>query len=155
MIYSIYFIPISMQNGLFWWRKCICMYVSILKIEMVQVQASPLPWQAEVTVREVDMRVIGYTRCKIFHKLAFKTFKVSLIWNITRISTVKLVFSCCANAKFKDITCIVNHHYHVFHVPWRFYSKSKSCSIVFQLHMITDYVSIVYLVTRWHCLGGG
>ena len=32
------------------------------------------------------------------------------------ISTVKLVFSFCANAKFKDITCIVNHHYHVFHV---------------------------------------
>jgi len=50
----------------------------------------------------------------------------------------KLVFSFSANAKFKDITCIVNHHYHVFHMPRRFYSVS--CSIVFQLHMIPDYV---------------
>ena len=36
-----------------------------------------------------------------------------------RTSTVKLVFSFCANAKFKDIACIVNHHYHVFHMPRR------------------------------------
>ena len=56
----------------------------------------------------------------------------------------KLVFSFCANAKFKDIACIVNHHYHVSHVPRRFYSVNKSCPIVFQLHMIPDYVSIVY-----------
>ena len=35
-------------------------------------------------------------------------------------STVKLVCVFCANAKFKDIACIVNHHYHVFHVPGRF-----------------------------------
>ena len=28
-----------------------------------------------------------------------------------RTSTVKLVFSFCAYAKFKDIACIVNHHY--------------------------------------------
>jgi len=66
---------------------------------------------------------------------------------------VKLVFSFCANAKFKDIACIVNHHYHVFHVPRRFYSVNKSCSIIFQLHMIPDYVSIVYRVTRQHHLG--
>jgi len=64
-----------------------------------------------------------------------------------------LVFSFCANAKFKDIVCIINHHYHVFHVPWQFYSFNKSCSIVFQIHMIPDYVSIVYWVTRWHRLG--
>ena len=63
-------------------------------------------------------------------------------------ATVKLVFSFCANAKFKDITCIVNHHYHVFHVPRRFHSVNNSCSIVFQLHMNPDYVSIVYCVTR-------
>ena len=55
-----------------------------------------------------------------------------------------LVFSFCANAKFKDIACIGNHHDHVFHVPWQFYSVNKSCSILFQLHMITDYISIVY-----------
>ena len=61
-----------------------------------------------------------------------------------RTSTVKLVFSFCANAKFKVIACIVNHHYHVFLVPQQFYSVNKSCSIVYQLHMITDYVSIVY-----------
>ena len=42
----------------------------------------------------------------------------------------------CANAKFKDIACIVNHHYHIFHVPRRFYSVNKSCSTIFQLHMI-------------------
>ena len=45
--------------------------------------------------------------------------------NITRISTVKLVFSFCANAKFKDIACIVNHHYHIFHVPRQFYSVNR------------------------------
>ena len=50
LIYCIYFIPIPMLNGLSWWRKRICMYVSVLKIETVRVQASPLPWQAEVTV---------------------------------------------------------------------------------------------------------
>ena len=61
-----------------------------------------------------------------------------------RTSTVKFVFSFCANAKFKDIACIVNHHYHVFHVPRRFYSVNKSCLTVFQLHMIPDYISIVY-----------
>ena len=33
-----------------------------------------------------------------------------------RTSTVKLVFSFCANAKFKDIACLFNHHYHVVHV---------------------------------------
>ena len=53
-----------------------------------------------------------------------------------RISTVKLVISFCANAKFKDITCIVNHHYHICHMPRRFYSVNESWSIVFQLHMI-------------------
>jgi len=47
------------------------------------------------------------------------------------MSTVKLLF--------KDIACIVNHHYHVFHVPRRFYSVNKSCSIVFQLHVIPHY----------------
>ena len=77
----------------------------------------------------------------------YESFKVSLIWNIMRISTVKLVFSFCANAKFKDIACIVNHYHHIFLVPWRFYSTNKSCSIVFQLHLITDYVSIAYWVT--------
>ena len=71
-----------------------------------------------------------------------------------RISTVKLVISFSANAKFKDIPCIVNHHYHIFHVLRRFYCVNKSCSIVFQLQMIPDYVSIVYWVTRWHRLGG-
>ena len=44
------------------------------------------------------------------------------------ISTVKLVISFCANAKFKDIACIVNHHYHIFHVPQQFYIVNKSCS---------------------------
>ena len=53
------------------------------------------------------------------------------------MSSVKLVFSFCANAKFKDITCIINHHYQVFQVLRRFYSVNKSCSIVFQLHMNT------------------
>jgi len=43
------------------------------------------------------------------------------------LSPVKLVFSVCANAKFKDIACIVNHHYHIFHVPRQFYSVNKSC----------------------------
>ena len=43
------------------------------------------------------------------------------------LSPVKLVFSVCANAKFKDIACIVKHHYHVFHVPRQFYSINKSC----------------------------
>jgi len=67
---------------------------------------------------------------------------------------MKLLLSLCfLFAKFKDIACIVNHHYHVFHVMRRFYSVNKSCSIVFQLHIITDYVSIVYRVTRWHRLG--
>ena len=42
-----------------------------------------------------------------------------------------MLFSLCANAKFKDITCIVNHQYHVFHVPQQFYSVNKSCSIIF------------------------
>jgi len=51
------------------------------------------------------------------------------------------------------IACIVNHHFHVFHVARRFYSVNKCCSSVFQLHMITDYVRIVYRVTRWHRLG--
>jgi len=49
------------------------MYVSVLKIKTVRVQASRLHWQAEVTVREVDLRLVRYTRCKIFHKLALKT----------------------------------------------------------------------------------
>ena len=56
-----------------------------------------------------------------------------------RISTVKLVLSFWANAKLKDITCIVNHH---FHLPRRFYSVNKGYSIVFQLHMINNFVSI-------------
>ena len=51
---------------------------------------------------------------------------------------------CCVNAKFKDIACIVNHHYHVFHVSRQFYIVNNSCSIVFQLHMIPDYVRILY-----------
>ena len=67
------------------------------------------------------------------------------------LQAVKLVYFLCA--KFNDIACIVNHHYHVFHLPRQFYSVNKSCWIVFQLHMIPDYVSIVYLVTRWHHLG--
>ena len=58
-----------------------------------------------------------------------------------RFEVVNLVLSFCA--KFKDIACTVNLH-HIFHVPRRFYSVNKSCSIVFQLHMIPDYVSIVY-----------
>ena len=49
------------------------------------------------------------------------------------MSSVKLVFSFCA----KDITCIINHHYPVFHVLRRFYSVNKRCSIVSQLHMNT------------------
>jgi len=61
-----------------------------------------------------------------------------------QFSTVKLVISFCANAKFKDIACIVIHHYHVFHVPRQFYIVNNSCSIVFQLHMIPDYASILY-----------
>ena len=66
------------------------------------------------------------------------------LWSL---QVVKLVFSFCTNAKFEDIAGIVNHHYHIFQVPRRFYSVNKSCSIVFQLHMITDYVNIVYRVT--------
>ena len=31
-----------------------------------------------------------------------------------------------------------------------FHSGNKSCSIVFKIHMIPDYISIVYRVTRWH-----
>ena len=54
----------------------------------------------------------------------------------------------CVFFVLMHIACIVNHHYHVFHVPRRFYSVNKSCSIVFSLHMIPDYVSIVYRVTR-------
>jgi len=50
----------------------------------------------------------------------------------------------------KDIACIVNDLYHIFHVPRRFYSINKSCSIVFQLHIIPDYVSIVYRLMHWH-----
>jgi len=37
---------------------------------------------------EVDLHVVWYTRCKIFHKLAFKTLQV-----------VKLVFSFGAKGK--------------------------------------------------------
>jgi len=48
---------------------------------------------------------------------------------------------------------VSSHIYNVFHVLRRFYSVNKNCSIVFQLHMITDYVSIVYRVTRWYRLG--
>jgi len=33
------------------------------------------------------------------------------------------------------------------------YSVNKSCSIIFQLHMLPDYVSIVYWVICWHRLG--
>ena len=62
------------------------------------------------------------------------------IWSL---QVVKLVFSFCA--KFKDIACIVNHHYHVSHVQRQFYIVNKSCSIVCQLHMIPDYVSIIYI----------
>ena len=54
------------------------------------------------------------------------------------------------NIKYNaHIYCIVNHHYHVFHVPWWFHSVNKSfhvprwfhsvnksCSTIFQLHMI-------------------
>ena len=43
------------------------------------------------------------------------------------LSPVKLVFSVCANAKFKDIACIFNHHYLIFHVPRQFNSVNKSC----------------------------
>ena len=51
------------------------MYVSVLKIVTVQVQASRLPWQAEVScaVRIVDLCVVRYMHCKIVHKLALKT----------------------------------------------------------------------------------
>jgi len=37
LFYSDYY-----ANGLFWWRKRVCMSVSVLKIETVRVQASPL-----------------------------------------------------------------------------------------------------------------
>jgi len=37
----------------------------------------------------------------------------------------------CVFFVLMHIACIVNHHYDVFHVPWRFYSVNKSCSIVF------------------------
>ena len=63
------------------------------------------------------------------------------------------MFSFYASAKFKNIACIVNHHYQVFHVPQRFYSVNKSCSIIFQLHTIPDYVSIVYRLTVDTALG--
>ena len=46
-----------------------------------------------------------------------------LLWSL---QIVKLLFSFCANAKYRDIACIVEHHYHVFHVPRRFYSVNKS-----------------------------
>jgi len=59
----------------------------------------------------------------LFHKLALKTStmnrsKYHQYEILTRISTV-------------TIACIVHHHYHVFHVPRRFYLVNKSCSIVF------------------------
>jgi len=38
---------------------------------------------------------------------------------------------------------------HVYCNDNGFFSVNKSCSIVFQLYMIPDYVSIVY---RWHRL---
>jgi len=60
----------------------------------------------------------------------------------------KALFSFCANARLKDIVVIVNHHYHIFHVPRQFYSVNKSYSIVFQLHMLPGYVRNVYRVTR-------
>ena len=41
-----------------------------------------------------------------------------------RIDLYRL-FSFWANAKFKDITGIVNHHYHVFHMPQLFYSVNN------------------------------
>ena len=68
-----------------------------------------------------------------------------MIWNITLICCLGFrfdlyKFSFCANVKFKDITGIVNYHYHVFHAPQWFYSANKSCSIVFQLYMIPDYM---------------
>ena len=69
-----------------------------------------------MSVIEVDMRVVCISIARDF----------ALILHV-----VKLVFSFCAKAKFKDITCIVYHHYHVFHVPRPFYSVNKSCSIVF------------------------
>ena len=51
-----------------------------------------------------------------------------------------IMFSFCANAKFKDIACIFNHHYHVFHVLLNLLSITHD----------PDYVtvSIVYRVTR-------
>jgi len=37
-------------------------------------------------------------------------------------------------------------------MPRWFYYVNKSCSIIFQLHTIPYYVSIVYRVTCWHRL---
>ena len=48
--------------------------------------------------------------------------RISIAW---ASQVVKLMFSFCDNAKFKDIACIVNHHYHLFHVPRRFYSVKQ------------------------------
>ena len=48
--FNVFFHSDTYVKWFIWWRKCVCMYVSVLKIETVRVQASPLPWQAEVTV---------------------------------------------------------------------------------------------------------
>jgi len=44
----------------------------------------------------------------------------------------------------KTSHALFNHHYHVFHMPRQFYIVNNISSIIFQLHMIPDYVSIVY-----------
>ena len=44
---------------------------------------------------------------------------------------MKCLFSFRANAKLKDIAGIVDHHYHVFHVPRQFYSvKLLNCLLI-------------------------
>ena len=79
-----------------------------------------------LVLSELDMHVVRFFSKTCIKNFYNELFKISLIWNITRISTVKLVFSFCANAKFKEITCIVNLHYHVFDVPQRFYSNTTN-----------------------------
>ena len=108
------------------------MYVSVKKIETV-----PSTSRSYYTVRKVDLRVVRYTRFKIFHKLALKTSYILYLlrgFSLWSLQVVNLEFSFCANAKFKGIASIVNHHYNVFHVPRRFYSVNKSCSIVLITH---------------------
>ena len=70
-------------------------------------------------------------------------YNAHIYCTVFALMVVKLLFSYCANAKFKDIACIVNHHYHVFHVPMAvLFCKQKLLNRLY-LHMIPDYVSVV------------